>query len=117
MHLQGALFTAGAEARGRVSVPVRFGLPADTPTVRLAGTPRLVVGISDPHGIRSVSPIASTASRLRARPRATAAPFRAACTSPSRPCAAASGNRRASTSPSSTFAGSGRKPLAVAPRV
>ncbi|MEX2197448.1 MAG: cell envelope integrity protein CreD [Burkholderiales bacterium] len=63
------LFTAGAEARGRVSVPVRFGLPADTPTVRLnIGTPRLVVGIADPHGIRSVSPMAFDGERLAFEP-------------------------------------------------
>ena len=53
------LYSAGAEARGRVAVPVRFGLPADTPTSRIkVGTPRLVLGISDPHGIRSVAALA-----------------------------------------------------------
>jgi inner membrane protein len=53
------LFTAGGEARGRLTVPPRFGLPADTPTVRIkVGTPRLVLGVSDPHGIRSVSALA-----------------------------------------------------------
>jgi len=63
------LFTAGAEARGRVSVPVRFGLPADTPTVRLKiGTPRLVVGIADPHGIRSVSTMAFDGEQLAFEP-------------------------------------------------
>jgi inner membrane protein len=53
------LYSAAAEARGRFVLPARFGLPADTPTTRLKlGTPRLVLGVSDPHGIRSVSPIA-----------------------------------------------------------
>ena len=53
------LYTAGAEASGRIAVPARFGLPADTPARRYKlGEPRLVVGISDPHGIRSVSALA-----------------------------------------------------------
>ncbi len=53
------LYTANAQARGRIAVPARFGLPADTPTrwIKL-GTPRLVVGVSDPHGIRAVSALA-----------------------------------------------------------
>ncbi len=53
------LYSAAAEARGRVAVPVRFGLPADTPTSRIKfGTPRLVLGVSDPHGIRGVAALA-----------------------------------------------------------
>jgi inner membrane protein len=52
------LYSAAAEARGRFVLPARFGLPADTPTTRLKlGTPRLVLGVSDPHGIRGVSRI------------------------------------------------------------
>src|SRR5687768_14765433 len=52
------LYSAGAEARGRFVLPSRFGLAADTATTRIRwGTPRLVLGVSDPHGIRSVSPI------------------------------------------------------------
>jgi inner membrane protein len=51
------LFTAGAEASGRFSVPARFGL-AEDPKVRIKwGTPRLVLGVGDPQGIRSVSPL------------------------------------------------------------
>ncbi|MGQ0546376.1 MAG: cell envelope integrity protein CreD [Betaproteobacteria bacterium] len=50
------LYSASGEARGSITVPRRFGLPADTPTVRIKlGTPRLVLGIADAHGIRSVS--------------------------------------------------------------
>jgi inner membrane protein len=48
------LYSARAEARGRFSVPARFGL-AD-PRIKW-GTPRLVVGVSDPGGIRAVSPL------------------------------------------------------------
>ena len=52
------LYSAGAEARGRFVLPARFGLAADTATTRIRwGTPRLVLGVSDPHGIRSVSAI------------------------------------------------------------
>ena len=50
------LYTAGAEARGRVRVPVRFGLDEALGRIRW-GTPRLVLGVSDPRGIRSVSPL------------------------------------------------------------
>ena len=53
------LYSAGAEARGTLQVPARFGLPADTPTTRIrVGTPRLVLGVSDPHGIRAVEALA-----------------------------------------------------------
>ena len=48
------LYSARAEARGRFSVPARFGL-AD-PRIKW-GTPRLVLGISDPGGIRGVQPL------------------------------------------------------------
>jgi inner membrane protein len=52
------LFAAKADARGRLSAPARFGLPADTPLVRYRiGTPRLVLGVSDPGGIRAVLPL------------------------------------------------------------
>lgn len=52
------LFSASAGATGRFTLPARFGLPADTPMSRIRiGTPRLVLGISDPQGIRSVSPV------------------------------------------------------------
>lgn len=51
------LYTAAAAASGRFSVPARFGL-ADDPKVRIKwGTPRLVLGVGDPQGIRSVSPL------------------------------------------------------------
>jgi inner membrane protein len=47
------LYSAIAEALGRISVPQNFGL-ADTAGVKW-GVPRLVVGVADPGGIRSVS--------------------------------------------------------------
>lgn len=50
------LYSARAEARGRLSVPARFGL-ADPASRIKWGTPRLVVGVSDPGGIRGVSPL------------------------------------------------------------
>jgi inner membrane protein len=51
------LYSASAEARGRFSVPARFGLTDATGRIKW-GTPRLVVGVSDPGGIRSVQPLA-----------------------------------------------------------
>jgi inner membrane protein len=51
------LYSAAAEARGRVSVPARFGLGDSKARIKW-GTPRLVVGVSDPGGIRKVSPLA-----------------------------------------------------------
>ncbi|HKX37183.1 MAG TPA: cell envelope integrity protein CreD, partial [Burkholderiales bacterium] len=63
------LYGAKLEVRGRLSVPPRFGLAPDTPTIRSrAGTPRLVVGISDPQGIRAVSPLSANDARLAFQP-------------------------------------------------
>lgn len=49
------LYSASAEALGRISVPENFGL-ADVRGVKW-GVPRFVLGVSDPGGIRSVSPL------------------------------------------------------------
>ena len=49
------LYVATAKARGQVHVPARFGIAESAPKIRIKlGTPKLVLGISDPHGIRSV---------------------------------------------------------------
>ena len=61
------LYSAGAEARGRFSVPARFGL-ADTTSRIKWGTPRLVLGVSDPGGIRNVSPLAIAGDELAFEP-------------------------------------------------
>jgi inner membrane protein len=50
------LYSAATEARGRFSVPAGFGLANPKGRVKW-GTPCLVVGVSDPGGIRSVSPL------------------------------------------------------------
>jgi inner membrane protein len=50
------LYSASAEARGRFSVPAHFGLSDATSRIKW-GAPRFVVGVSDPGGIRSVSPL------------------------------------------------------------
>jgi inner membrane protein len=50
------LYSAAIEARGRFSVPAGFGLANPKGRVKW-GTPRLVGGVSDPGGIRSVSPL------------------------------------------------------------
>ena len=50
------LYSASAEARGRFSVPAQFGLTEPAERIKW-GTPRLVVGVTDPGGIRSVSPL------------------------------------------------------------
>ncbi|MDH3321092.1 MAG: cell envelope integrity protein CreD [Betaproteobacteria bacterium] len=50
------LYSASAEARGRFNLPARFGLNDSASRIKW-GTPRLVVGVSDPGGIRSVSPL------------------------------------------------------------
>jgi inner membrane protein len=48
------LYTANVEAKGRITLAANFGL-ADTANRIRWGTPRLVLGVSDPRGIRSVS--------------------------------------------------------------
>jgi inner membrane protein len=50
------LYSARAEARGRFSVPAKFGVKDSSARIKW-GTPRLVVGVTDPAGIRSVSPL------------------------------------------------------------
>ena len=47
------LYTLKARAQGRFTVPANFGI-GDSGQIRV-GTPRLVLGVADPHGIRSVS--------------------------------------------------------------
>src|SRR5688572_15559424 len=59
------LYAATLEVRGRVAVPPRFGLAPDSPTSRTrTHAPRLVVGISDPQGIRAVSPLTAHDTRI-----------------------------------------------------
>ena len=48
------LYTARVQASGRIAVPPRFGLGEDQGKLSF-GTPRLVLGVSDPRGLRSVS--------------------------------------------------------------
>jgi inner membrane protein len=63
------LYSASAKARGRIAIPVRFGLPADNDKTRIRiGEPRLVLGISDPQGIRSVSPLERNSEALAFEP-------------------------------------------------
>lgn len=50
------LYTARVEGKGRISVPARFGLSEAASRLSF-GTPRLVLGVSDPRGLRSVSPL------------------------------------------------------------
>jgi inner membrane protein len=50
------LYSAMAEARGRIRVPANFGLAESSGRITW-GVPRLVLGVSDPGGIRSVSPL------------------------------------------------------------
>jgi inner membrane protein len=50
------LYSARAEARGRFSVPANFGLSDSGGRIKW-GTPRLVLGVSDAGGIRSVQPL------------------------------------------------------------
>src|SRR5262249_21660633 len=48
------LYNASIKATGRITVPARFGI-TDTQSRFRWGTPRLVVGVADPKGLRSVS--------------------------------------------------------------
>lgn len=48
------LYTAHVEGKGRISVPARFGLVEGAARLTF-GIPRLVLGVSDPRGLRSVS--------------------------------------------------------------
>jgi len=48
------LYTARIRAQGRITVPERYGLPETASRIKW-GTPRLVLGIADPRGIRSVT--------------------------------------------------------------
>jgi inner membrane protein len=51
------LYSASAAVRGVITIPARFGLPETAANITW-GVPQLVVGVADPHGIRSVSPLA-----------------------------------------------------------
>jgi len=48
------LYSARIRARGQLALPERFGLAEDSARIKW-GTPRLVLGVSDPRGLRSVS--------------------------------------------------------------
>jgi|SRR5882672_870999 len=49
------LYVATAKLQGQILVPARFGIEESDPKIRIKlGTPELILGISDPHGIRSV---------------------------------------------------------------
>ncbi len=50
------LYVARVRAQGRIAVPARFGIAGTKDRIKW-GAPRLVVGVSDPRGIRSVSPL------------------------------------------------------------
>lgn len=52
------LYAATARAQGRFRLPAHFGLPATRDRIEW-GTPRLVLGIADPGGIRAVSPVSA----------------------------------------------------------
>jgi len=60
------LYSTKVEAHGRFTLEPRFGL-ADDSTIR-AGTPRLVVGVSDPRGLRSVGPLQIDGASVELRP-------------------------------------------------
>ena len=47
------LYTSRIRARGQLALPERFGLAGDSARIKW-GTPRLVLGVSDPRGLRSV---------------------------------------------------------------
>ncbi|MDH4189291.1 MAG: cell envelope integrity protein CreD [Betaproteobacteria bacterium] len=51
------LYTATIRAQGRITLAARFGMPDSASRYRW-GTPRFVVGVSDPRGIRSLSALA-----------------------------------------------------------
>ncbi len=51
------LYTATIEASGRITLPANFGIAASAERIRW-GVPRLVLGVSDPRGIRRVSALA-----------------------------------------------------------
>jgi len=61
------LYTAGIEATGRITLPANFGQPGAASRIRW-GTPRLVLGVSDPRGIRSVSALAFGGEKFRFTP-------------------------------------------------
>jgi len=52
------LYAATAQAQGRIRLPGNFGLPATRDRIEW-GTPRLALGIADPAGIRSVTPLSA----------------------------------------------------------
>ena len=56
------LYSASAVVRGVMTVPARFGLPDAAGDITW-GVPQLVVGVADPHGIRSLSPLLLAAQR------------------------------------------------------
>ena len=61
------LYSAHIRAKGRIVVPERFGLAESESRIRW-GAPRLVVGVSDPRGIRAVAPLSIGGRQLDFRP-------------------------------------------------
>ncbi|MGH8673707.1 MAG: cell envelope integrity protein CreD, partial [Burkholderiales bacterium] len=57
------LYSARIQVRGRIVVPERFGLGETTGKIHW-GTPRFVLGVSDPRGIRSVALLSIGDERL-----------------------------------------------------
>jgi len=60
------LYTASVEASGRITLPANFGLRG-ADRIRW-GTPRLVLGVSDPRGIRRVSALAFGGEKFQFAP-------------------------------------------------
>lgn len=48
------LYTAKIRAKGKLVVPARYGVPEGNSRIRF-GVPRLVLGVADPRGVRSVT--------------------------------------------------------------
>lgn len=61
------LYTARIRVRGQLAVPERFGLARDAAQIAW-GTPRLVLGVSDPRGIRSAGALAAGGAKAEFLP-------------------------------------------------
>jgi inner membrane protein len=57
------LYASRIQVRGQLALAERFGLAGDTAQITW-GTPRLVLGVSDPRGIRSVSALSLGGTKL-----------------------------------------------------
>ncbi len=62
------LFSASAHARGSITIPPRFGVAEDSKVRIKWGVPRLVLGIADPQGIRSIAPLRLDGEELTFEP-------------------------------------------------